>query len=121
MVYRSFAALQMGGLTGRNLSALDALGNPLLLVTLALSNFGLGTGVLHPCIMLVAIDLVGQAVLLTRESRLVASSQITVVAFFHPVLFSVQAGFLFLQVLGLTSRELSTLYAIGDAVLLVFL
>ena len=44
---RGFAAFEVGGFTGGQLATLHALGNPLLLIALALSYFALRIYVLH--------------------------------------------------------------------------
>src|SRR5215469_1386967 len=56
MVYDRFPGFHVRGFTGSQLSALDTLGDALLLITLALADLALGISVLHQAIVLVAVN-----------------------------------------------------------------
>src|SRR5271165_4444946 len=110
----------MSRFAGGQLSALDALCDAVLLVFGALADFALRVGVLHGGVMLVLINLVRQLVLLLVQGGLVCSSQLAVVERAHVLFFVVQVGLFLFEVGGLASRKFAALYAVGNAVLLVF-
>src|SRR5215472_2771904 len=56
MVYSRFAAFHVGGFTGGQLSALNTLGNALLLIALALADLAFRIRVLDRAVVLVAVN-----------------------------------------------------------------
>jgi hypothetical protein len=115
-----FLLLQMTSFAGRQLAARDALTNAVLLVFRSLADFALWIGVLHRGIVLVLVNLLGKLVLLLLQSSAVRLGEMAVIHGLHITLFLVQFGLLLLQVRGLSGRQLATVDAIGDAILLIF-
>ncbi len=116
---RRFAAFQVCGFSRRQLAALDALRDAVLLVLLPLAHFGLRVGVLYRDIVLIAIDVAGKPVLLAVEPGTIRGRQMPVIRFPHVALFLIQPGFFGFQVLGFPGSELTALHPICDPVLLV--
>src|ERR1700690_702347 len=116
-----FATFEVSGFACGQLAALHALGNPFLLIALTLSNFGLGIGVLYPRIVLVAVNILGDSVLLLMQGCAVGAGQMAIVQLAHVAFFVVDLGFLGLEMYGFARSQLAALDAVGNAVLLVFL
>src|SRR5579864_2323585 len=119
LVDARLVVLKVRGFTGRQLAALDALRDAVLLILLALADFALGIRILHGRVVLVPINLLRQLILLLVQRGLVGGRELAVVQFAHVALFLVQAGFLPLQIGSFTGGKLAALHAIGDAVLLI--
>ena len=76
---------------------------------------------LDALVVLVAVDALGFLVLLVIDQLLVGRGEVAVVLSAHGMFLVVDGRLLFLEVLGFTGGELTTLDALANAVLLVFL
>src|SRR6516162_6557734 len=106
----------MRGLARCQLSALDALGDAVLLILGAFADFTLGIGVLDCRIVLVLVNLVGNLILLSGQRLLVSLGQLAVVKLAHVALFLVDRGFLLFEIGGFAGGQLSALDSLRDAV-----
>lgn len=97
----------------------DALSDSILLVLLTLPYFAIAK-VVRRGIVFVFIDLLTEAVLLAVNALPFSLGQLAVVRFAVRPDLAVQRPFLVLQACGFTRFQLSRLYPLGDAILLVF-
>src|ERR1700722_3772069 len=84
-------------------------------------EFQLQRGLLLSGVVLIAVDAAGFLILLFVQRLAVLLGELAVVLGAHAPLFLVDAGFLVFEVRRLTGRELTTLHALGDSVLLILL
>ena len=112
--------LQLGGFTGSQLPALDALSDAVLLVFLPLAHFAVA-GVGGVGVVFVGVDLLGQLILLPVDLRLFCAGQLAAVGRAVRFGFAVDGRFLGFQFGSFTGGQLAALHALGDAVLLIFL
>lgn len=112
--------LKLGGLAGGQLSALDALGDAILLVLAALSNFVVavlrGVG-----IVLVVVDLLGKLVLLPVDLLLLRWRELSAVCRTVRARFAIDRRFFRFEIRSFTGGQLTALHSVRDAVLLIFL
>src|SRR5262249_44388260 len=71
----SFALLEICSFSRRQLSALHALGNALLLIALALTNFTLGIDILYLRVVLLLVNIFGKLILLLVQRCFICSRQ----------------------------------------------
>ena len=108
-------AFEVRGFPGRQLSALDALRDALLLILLALADFAAVAVVLLSGVVLFGVDSVRKVNLLIVQLRAVSSREVAIVFRTHDVLFLIDPGFLVFQILRFTGGELAALDALSDA------
>ncbi len=113
-----FTVLGACHFSSRHLTALDAVGDSVLLIFAALSHFGLAV-VRGGRIVLVLVNGLADVVLLTIDLLTFLGGEFSAVRGAVCVYFAIDVCFAGFEVLGFACRKLPGLYAVADALLLV--
>lgn len=119
LVDPSLLILQLGRFTRAQLAAFDSLRNTVLLVVTALTHFIVAI-VRHVGIVFVAINLIGQMILLSVDLLFFCGSQLSAIRCAIRTRLRINSRFLRFQLGGFSSRQLPALHSICDTILLIF-